>query len=404
MKLLKAAIQFYLRRRPIMLTLPSLSFSAMDFHSSLDAITLTPVDLDWVNQQCQSSVDPTRQWQGFLEYMAVRGVQQWLEAGVVDFAIGVESGIAVANHLRVNGYRLQIVPMGSFSDDWVTLTRSLPEAVNEQPHLYLLVEVIEETDQVIILNGLRGDQLAAVMAQYGIAPNSQTPITLPLTAFTTSPDQALLYLTCLDPIALSPQPLVPAAQPMIDAPSPSSGAETASETSLVAPLINVSQWLNNQLDAIAEQLAWTLLPPLTPSPLRGVRTPVEELEAIVYELDPQRMAIPPRARGAYQELQLGGLPLRLYAMVWAVVESAEPEWSLMVFLGAGEGDRLPDGLQLQIHDQAEILADQTFRANVGSDFLYAQVIGLWDESFTVTLALPNGVSLTLPPFTYQSGL
>lgn len=400
MKPPEAVIQFIHSRRPIMLTLPSLTLSTMDFHSSLDAITLTPADLDWVSQRCQASVDETLQWQGFLEHMAICGVQQWLEAGVVDFNIHLESGTS-ASHLRINGYRLQIVPMGSFSDEWVMLTRSQPASPDNQPHLYILVEVIEETDQVIILSGLRGDQLVDVMAQYAIAPNPQTPITLPVTAFTTSPDQILLYLTCLDPATLSPQGIVSAEQPSIPHPSPMTASETPSGTSLRSPLINVSQWLNNQLDAIAEQLAWTLLPPLTPSPLRGIRTPVEELEAIVYELDPQRMTIPPRARGAYQALQLAGLPLRLYAMVWAVVESAEPEWSLMVFLGAGEGDRLPDGLQLQIQDQTGILANQTFQANVGSDFLYAQVIGHWDESFMVSLSLPNGVSLTLPPFAYQ---
>ena len=390
MTLPKAASQFIPNRRPIMLTLTP---SAMDFHSILDAIDLTPADLDWVVQHSQACVDETLQWQGFLENMAIRGVQQWLAAGANPFTVNLEAKSS-ASQLRVNGYRLQVVPVGSFSDHWVTLPRSLPVAPAEQPHLYILVEVMEETNQVVILSGLRGDHLAGVMAQHAIAPSNEARITLPINAFATSPDQILLYLTCLEPAAIQPQPLVLAAQPQTPDPTPQ-------RPDLGTALINVSQWFNNQLDTIAEQLAWTLLPPLAPSPLRGVRTPVEELEAIVYELDPQRLTIPPRAKGAYQTLQLADLPLRLYALVWTVVEASEPEWSLMVFVGAGEGDRLPDGLKLQILEQDGLLADQTFQSNMGSDVLYAQVFGRWDEAFTVNVSLPNGVSRVLPPFVYQ---
>lgn len=346
-----------------------------DFQSVVTALTLTPAAVAWATAYCQRQSDRYQRWQALLHGMALMGVQQWLQAGATDLDVQI-----TADHqLQVNGYSLQVIPIGSLMDEWVE------RPVASRPHLYVLAEVLEETNQVTVLAALRADHLHRYCTIHGIAIDTCDRI--PLSQFVTPPDQILLYLACL-----------PASQLW-----PAAAAAATPQPAPATPLLtNVSTWLQDRLDAAAEQLAWVLLPPLTPAAVRG-RSAAEAITRLLQEIDPQHQVIPPEARGAYQRVMLGGHSLRLYALVWSVesAAAAPPEWSLLLVLTAEDGELLPDGLRLQIHDSQRLLADQEFEATTGEAALFAQVLGERGETFTATLSLPDGNRLTLPPFTYQ---
>ncbi|NER80928.1 MAG: hypothetical protein F6K42_15435 [Leptolyngbya sp. SIO1D8] len=79
-----------------------------------------------------------------------------------------------------------------------------------------------------------------------------------------------------------------------------------------------------------------------------------------------------------------------------------PEWSLLVFLGPLPGEVLPLGLTLQIRDADSVLTQQTVAAGSEATYLYAQVLGTWEESFTLDILPPEGgTPLTLPAFGFQ---
>lgn len=164
-------------------------------------------------------------------------------------------------------------------------------------------------------------------------------------------------------------------------------------------VINVGKWLQGELDTIAEQLAWELLPPLTTA--QGFRPVKEEIEDIVAELASQGIELPPRARGACKEIAIAGFPCRLYAWTWSLMTNNVPEWSLFLILGPTPGETMPLGIELTVSDQHTILSRSSLTQETAITYLYAQVIGYWQEQFVVNISLPNGSTISLPPFGFQ---
>ncbi|MBE9140201.1 DUF1822 family protein [Nodosilinea sp. LEGE 07088] len=361
-------------------------------------VTLSAADTQWATAICQQVSDPAQQWPTFLRAMALRGVQTWLGAGAQTLSLSYDldypptPGIAC----QVNGLRLCLVAQGSLSDAVVTIPPGTLDNDENFAHLYLLAEVRDETDQVTILAGLRRDRLLAYQHQTQLATNADGTYTVPVRYFDTAPAEILLYLKCLNPEQLT----VPAAGLTLADSSPRSPGPARA---WAGDLINAGRWLRDQLDTVAETLAWTLLPPLAPAnalmPLPT--TPAEQLEAVLRELEPAGITIPPTARGAYTDLQQLGLPLRLYALTWTIFDNQPPEWSLFLFLGPLPGQQLVPGTRLLVNDATTTLVEQTLTQDTPSSYLYAQVIGTWDEQFTATVALPNGSTLNWPPFVFR---
>lgn len=357
-------------------------------------VTLSREAMSWAVQMGQQVSDGT-QWPTFLRSLALRGLQQWLESGALDLALYYDAQQPPTSGIngRVGDYRLCLVAQGSLSDDEVAIPAATVDDPTGFAHLYILAEVQEEVDQVTILAGLRRDRLLTQQQTLGLAPQSDGTYRLPIHCFDTSPEDLLLYLTCLNPAQISgPEPAPVAAVLPQTSPQP---AQTHDP-------INVGRWLLNQLDAVADGLAWTLMPPLAPATaMRSMSTPVEQLEDILRQLQPTGVTIPPTARGAYTNLQTMGLPFRLYALTWTLVEPHPPEWTLFLFLGPAPGEQLPPGTRLIVRDATSVLAEQTLRQGNEGGFLYAQAIGTWNEAFTATVELPNGNTLNWPPFVFQ---
>jgi hypothetical protein len=179
------------------------------------------------------------------------------------------------------------------------------------------------------------------------------------------------------------------------------GTEAGRNTSPVAkaeqtaPPINVGLWLRDRLDRMAQELAWILMPAFAQA--TALRSMEEALEN-------RGIHIPPEARGAYQDLHLGNTDLRLHAITWVIPLTATTQgWTLLIILGSQNDTRLPVGTQLLVRDETQELAAQILSEAAPDAYLYAQVGGTWNEWFWVTIALPDGATMTLPPFTFHDG-
>jgi hypothetical protein len=171
---------------------------------------------------------------------------------------------------------------------------------------------------------------------------------------------------------------------------------------LTQPAVNVGRWLWNELDEFANELSWVLLPSLAPA--TAMRSPVEEFEAIVTQLRQTGVEIPLEARGAYRDLRFAGIPLRLYAVTWALLAESMPEWTLLLVLGATPGTTLPPSLQIRVSDQTGVLVEQMLDNQLRDSrdsYFFTRVIGTWEEKFIVTVSLPSGIKQTLPPFSFN---
>jgi hypothetical protein len=170
---------------------------------------------------------------------------------------------------------------------------------------------------------------------------------------------------------------------------------------LTQQAMNVRRWLSNELDELAQELSWILLPMPSLATATALRSPTEEFEAIVRELHLSGLAISPQARGAYRDLQVAGLSLRLYALTWPLMTGSIPEWTLLLILGAPSETNLPIGLTLRVSDQTGILVERVVGSDNNSPYFFTSVIGNWYEKFIVTIGLAPGFKLTLPPFSFQ---
>lgn len=371
-------------------------------------VTLSTEAVGWAAQMGQQMPDGPHQWPTFLRALALRGVQQWLENGALELTLDYDPHQPPTPGIngRVGDYRLCIVVQGSLSDDEVTIPSATVQDETSFAHLYILAEVQEDADQVTILAGLRRDRLLA--QQPALTPLPNDTYRIPIHCFDSTPDDLLLYLTCLSPAQVCGPQLSEAAINPMAAPitAPMTAIPVSSPRPTPAP-INVGRWLYNQMDAVIDGLTWALLPPLdVASAIRSshgeaLREPAEQLGWFLRELEPAGVTIPPSARGAYTDLQSSGLPFRLYALTWPIPVAQPPEWTLFLFLGPVFGATLPPGTRLIVRDATAVLADQTLRQGNETGFLYAQTIGTWDEAFTATVELPNGNSLNWPPFVFQ---
>ncbi|NJR65654.1 MAG: hypothetical protein HC772_10535 [Leptolyngbyaceae cyanobacterium CRU_2_3] len=154
--------------------------------------------------------------------------------------------------------------------------------------------------------------------------------------------------------------------------------------------INAAFWLREQLDMAAQALSLMLMPSTMPA-FRSLRG----LDGIRADLASGGIQIPTEARGTYQDLQWENLDLRLYTLVWTIPASIpasvssptnEAEWVLLLVLGAQPDARPAFGVKLEVRDMSQVLVDEVLEERSNNSYLYAQVIGSWNEKFQILIS------------------
>lgn len=396
----------------------------------LNNILLDSEQIDWAINLSQQVTSQAEQWQTYLSVLALFGLQAWLQKRAPDLLFNSDwlsdSALQVSpsqaarlsqcvSYLKVGEYKLFLLPTDCLNDPTVAVPKTLIAAKNtvktisrntakithsdfDVPDFYVLVEVLEEVAQVRVYGYLsQADAASTTLVQ-----QDTDTVLLPISQFKQKPDDLLLHLHVPKTVPASETEKASAAAHILAAAYTSTKAASPVHSFAEIPAINAGLWLNNQLDHVAKELSWMLLPPLnlTGAMMGGLshsRSPVEDLNAVVAKLiGDHALVISAEARSAYHNLQLETAALRLYALTW--IPNRYTEWSLLLVLGAQPGTHLPQGIQLQVEDGTQLLATETL---VQDPYLYVQVVGAWNEAFYVTITLPNGAALSLPPFVFQ---
>ena len=386
----------------------------------IHSVELTDSSLQWVTEvsladpegSLENDLDQAdRQWQNFLQAMAIAGFNQWLDEGALPLSVPL-SGETISNHagsepianFQVGSYQLYIAAMGAASSDTVRipLTAAENSVISESSvvaalaHLYILVDVQAEINQVCIVAGLTKEQLLQQLNLSDI--QRQETISIPLSHFTVEPEQLLLTLSCLEPVA--------AAQILRSTVVASAVTSVQEASAAVARnIINAGVWLQNQIDSVAEQMSWALLPPISTA-MRPVREPIDTALEVLAN---QGVQLPLQARGVGGPISLGSCICQVYAWAWAIETleedldetATEPEWALFLLLGAQIGETLPEGIQLQVSEGDELLAQERLSTASSEAYLYTQVQGTQTEQFVVSVVLPDGMAMTLPAFAFN---
>ncbi|MDF5716309.1 MAG: DUF1822 family protein [Rhizonema sp. NSF051] len=429
------------------------------------AIPLSPEQINQAVQISYQIINPNQQWQTYLNSLAFFAFKEWLEERETSLTLNQErcplfqpavaNAVSAVSNLQVGEFKICLIATGSLTDEEVTFPRAVINLPEFTPHFYILVEVLEEQEYAIVQKFLSYQQLTERLANSHLVPEDDWTYQLPLTWFEDNIDRLLLYLRCLEPQAIS-LPCVPPERAdnlsgmqneltallpsRLNSPecelwqvlnweqgtavltSPellnwvynlySSPIETRNFASLqnhlldlikllTQPAINVGRWLWDELDNLAQESSWVLLPI---APATAMRSPVEEFAAIKSQLQQQGLEIPLEVRAAFKDLLLAGFQLRLYAVTWHLVSESDPHlWTLLLVLGASYGDNLPHNLKLRVSDETGILVEQGINQESGGSYLFTRVVGSWDEKFLVSVSLMDGIEVTLPPFAFSLG-
>ncbi len=373
----------------------------------IDAIALSP---EIMQQAIAISQNADNQWQRYLDAIAYLTICEWLHerSPNLDFVLDSEAITnrqANLHYLEVNGFTLYILGITPSSGDMGEIPADILQpqsSKGEHNHnlsntFIVIVEIYEEIAQALILGFSRHLHLVKHLADLSVdlkGDRLENTYQVPLSLFDDEPERLLLYLQNLEPIKELPLKTV-----------------TESSVNITELILNTGLWLQEQLDDIAQNLAWHLLPTWQPNyglGMRslGLRSLEMELETIISELTHLNVQVPPSAKAAYQDFQLGDRHLRLYATVWSDGNystnlEANSEWSLLLVLGCQSIGEIPYGVRMRVRDQQKVLIDRQLDKSSQDLYLYACVTGDRTETFSVSISLPSGVMLTLPAFAFH---
>ncbi|MEM8718265.1 MAG: DUF1822 family protein [Cyanobacteria bacterium P01_G01_bin.39] len=448
----------------------ALDESLLDFESFLTTgIELSSEQIDQAVALSDCIINPERQWQTYLNSLALFGFETWLQERDPNLNINSDSCSvkqpSYANYidgvfnLTVGDYKLCLLTNGVTIDEAISVDRALIDLPEYAAHFYVLVNVIEEQAEVEIDSFISYPEITTGKQAANLSATDDWTYEIPVDWFNTQSDNLLLALRCLEPNSLTLpesvtvtdniqsqlEPLLPQlrsattelhqiltwsqAVAILSNPdllnwlyqlqtnqlslrdSIAALGDRLSSTISAATqrLINVKSWLSDELDEIAQSLAWTLLPTpeLAASAMRDLavidrQSPAQEFAAIMTQLRTSGEDIPEAARGAYQDFTLASHGLRMYAVTWMIVVSEDVlEWSLLLILGAQSDNYIPQGLKLELKEGGTVLDQKTITENTYDSYVYTQVIGELDEQFTVSVKLPDDTEFTFPKFVFN---
>jgi Protein of unknown function (DUF1822) len=428
--------------------------SMLNFTDSIDWLSfnetrtkLLPEHIRKAAHFSESIYSSQQRWQSYLCALGVLGFEEWLKERAPDLSVETEGAsiwqpeyanlIAVASNISIGSFKLCIITSNNFSDE-----HSIPFAVFDIPrfaaNFYVLMQVEEEEEQVAVLGFMTYKQFRSHQQTAGLHTkftiDKDWTYQIPETHFNPDSNDLLLNLRCLDAdaiqlsvktqdvqnqtlLALQEKLGTLKSQLQIKRPWELLTVEEglillshqnlikyiyeATLPSSVQALINVGLWFNNQIDTLARELGWMLMPSLlVASELRSLR---EDFELIRNGLEQQSIHIPSTARGAYRDLEWEGGSFRLYAITWVLSETFEnQEWMLLIALGPNSEGHMPKTLKLEVGDEIQLLFAQSL-PDTSEGILYAQVIGNWNERFWVTVTADEKTVIELPPFGLVTG-
>lgn len=424
----------------------------IEFDRSQEIIDLDEEKIIQAIELSNSLGNELQKWQVYLQALTLFSFEEWLQQREPEIWIERDNCsvfqshyaniINAVFHVQVGAFRVCLIPTLSFSDEKVSLPRSVVDLPEFADHFYVVIALSEDSGLAAIQGFLRYDQLLDYQSQ--IQAETDWTYQLSLSQFNRQADQLLLYLQCLDPTAISlPEigvnrqvalmrmqaallNLLPQLghRPLWQVLTWEQGVALLTTPDLLRWLsqnrrentenlsvhlsdllqiltqraINVGRWFGHSMDEAIQEMFWEFLP--APSPLRRTQlSPVLDLDEILAEISRiHALEIPAIAVRAYREIALEHR-LRLFVVTCAIPETQE--WMLLLILQAIPGDRPTHNITLRVSDRTEILAEESLQPDTMEDYIFIHVVGDDLDRFLATLISATGSVQSLPPFEFS---
>ncbi|MFH7027554.1 MAG: DUF1822 family protein [Heteroscytonema crispum UTEX LB 1556] len=202
-----------------------------------EVILLEPEDFEQARKM-SNSLTAEAQWQTYLNTLALSAFEQWLSSRISDKTVYRDT-----NMIKVGDFKFYAIATENLLDEVVNVPQDVVQKPEFAAHFYVVLEVLEEEEQVILRGFLRYDQLFNYLNSRSRANLEVRDgcYQLPLSQFDAEPNHLLFYTCFLEAAAIP----LPVAQ--------TEGIETGTEENLSALLegtvTKLSQWLQGAFDA-----------------------------------------------------------------------------------------------------------------------------------------------------------
>jgi Protein of unknown function (DUF1822) len=146
-------------------------------------------------------------WQLYLNRLALLGFEEWLKRASPSYSIDKTqciNEVGALYHLQINKFKLNLITKEHILDEEAEIPRVAIER-SHAAHFYVLLEISEEQQQLIIRGFLRYDRLINYCKQNDNLHNNHYKT--PLAVFDPEPQHLLFNCDFLDPATIMPPPV-----------------------------------------------------------------------------------------------------------------------------------------------------------------------------------------------------
>jgi hypothetical protein len=166
-----------------------------------EEIWLKAEDFEQAKQMCnQMNGAAHLQWQNYLQLLALLAFEKWLNTHMPDKPVTRDS--SAINYLKVGEFKICLLASEHLLDEVVNLPQDVVDNPSEAAHFYVVLEVLEEAEEVIVRGFLRYDELVNYCSKVNLQLRDGC-YQLPLSLFDVEPNHLLYYSRFLEPAAIS---------------------------------------------------------------------------------------------------------------------------------------------------------------------------------------------------------
>jgi hypothetical protein len=167
-----------------------------------EVVWIEPEHFEIAKQMSDRVNSESRQWQTYLSSLAVQSFEQWLSDSLPNQRVErVEIG--TVSYLKVGEFKLCIIAVEHCLDEVVSVPQDTLSSIIKISNFYVVLEVLEEEEQVIIRGFMPCDQMNYYRSLLNLQVLQDGCYQLPLSLFDAEPHHLLLYCRYLAPVAVT---------------------------------------------------------------------------------------------------------------------------------------------------------------------------------------------------------
>jgi hypothetical protein len=221
-----------------------------------EIIWLEPEHFDRAIEITAQVKSEVHKWQTYLNSLVLLGFEEWLRERIPDKTLNRDTNLIEAGcYLKVGEFKLYLIATEHLLDEVVNVPQDAIEQPGLAAHFYVVLEVLEEQEQVIVRSVGFYDQLVNYLRRSNFQLLRNSCYQLPLSLFDAEPNDLLVYCRKLEPAAIPLPFALTNSQVAIASITPSAppapGAPSAPELAgyLKKTRIKLSQWLQDVFDS-----------------------------------------------------------------------------------------------------------------------------------------------------------